>query len=300
MELRHLRYFQAVAEELSFSKAAQKLHIAQPALSRAVMELEAELGTELLNRNKRGVKMTPAGAVLLREAGLLLGLCEEAIRKVHRTAQGQEGELRVGYIGPPTQPFLAPLIREYQKQFPKVTVVLEERTPERVWEMVSKDRLDLGLTRPVAAGERIGLRTMLLRKEPVCAVVPKSHPLAKAKSVDWSMLQGQPLVVLARREGVGLHDSILLGCQKAGFSPKFAHAPSVIGTVMTYVQAGAGIGVVAEGVSAVQASQQLVFKPLLPLQHVELVMVWDQSRANPAVEEFRRLTAMWIEAHKPF
>ena len=132
MELRELRYFQAVAELLSFSKASQKLHIAQPALSRVVKGLEQELGAELLARTRRSVRLTPAGAVLLHEAGLLLGLAEEAARKVQRTARGQEGELRLGYIGPPTQPFLSRLLREFQKRHPKVTVLLEERTPERV------------------------------------------------------------------------------------------------------------------------------------------------------------------------
>lgn len=134
MELRTLRYFQAVAEELSFSRAAERLHIAQPALSRAVRDLEEELGTPLLARNKHKVRVTPAGAVLLRETGVLLGLAEEAARKVQRTALGQEGELRLGYIGPPTRDFLAGVLREFRIRYPRVTVILEERTPERVWE----------------------------------------------------------------------------------------------------------------------------------------------------------------------
>src|SRR5688500_16908749 len=106
MDLRHLRYFQAVAEELSFSKAARRLHIAQPALSRAVKELEEHLGVVVLQRTRRSVALTPAGSVLLQETGLLLQRFDEAIRRVKRTAAGEEGELRLGYIGPPTQAFL--------------------------------------------------------------------------------------------------------------------------------------------------------------------------------------------------
>lgn len=249
MELRTLRYFQAVAEELSFSRAAERLHIAQPALSRAVRDLEEELGTPLLARNKHKVRVTPAGAVLLRETGVLLGLAEEAARKVQRTALGQEGELRLGYIGPPTRDFLAGVLREFRIRYPRVTVILEERTPERVWEMVLKGRLDLGLTRPVTAGERLGLETLLLREEPLCAVLPSGHPLAKVEPLEWSALRGQPLIVLARREGVGLHDRVLLGCQRAGFPPTLAHTPSIVGTVLTYVESGAGIGVVPESVA---------------------------------------------------
>lgn len=294
MELRILRYFQAVAEELSFSKASRVLHVAQPALSRAIKGLELELDAQLLERTKRSVKLTPAGAVLLHEAGLLLGLCEEAVRKVQRTARGQEGELRLGYIGPPTQPFLSRLLREFRRLHPRVTVQLEERTPERVWEMVSKDRLDVGLTRPVAAGERIGLRTLLLRKEAMCAVLPANHPLAAKKKLLWKMLRDQPLIVLARREGVGLHDRVMLGCHRAGFSPRLAHMPSIVGTVLAYVEAGAGIGVVPESVAVLRSGENIVFRPLHPLQNIELVMVWNEEQNNPAAHAFRTVVEQFL------
>lgn len=294
MELRLLKYFQAVAEELSFSKAAKKLRIAQPALSRAVRELEQELEAELLARNKRSVRLTPAGSVLLHETGIILGLCDEAVRKVHRTMKGQEGELRLGYIGPPTQPFLTELLKEYRTRHPRVTVILEERTPERVWEMVSKDRLDIGLTRPVAAGDRIGLQTLRLRREAMCAVVLRRHPLARVAKVTWKMLQGLPLITLARREGVGLYDAVMLGCHKAGFAPRLSHTPSIVGTVLTYVEAGAGIGVVPESIAALNTSTDLIFKPLHPVQPVELVMVWNAEQNNPAAHAFRTLMTEWL------
>ena len=119
MELRHLRYFQAVAEELSYSRAARRLHIAQPALSRAVKEVETELGTVLFDRNRRTVRLTPAGSVLLREAALVFDRWDEAMNRVRRTAAGEEGELRLGYIGPPTQPFLGRLLAEYRSRYPR-------------------------------------------------------------------------------------------------------------------------------------------------------------------------------------
>src|ERR1700753_2198960 len=138
MELRHLRYFQAVAEELSYSRAAERLHIAQPALSRAVQEVEEAIGTAVLERNRRGVRLTAAGRVLLRETAILLERWDETIRKVRRTGAGEEGELRLGYIGPPTQAFLGRLLLEYRRRYPLVSIHLEERTPERVWEMLAK------------------------------------------------------------------------------------------------------------------------------------------------------------------
>lgn len=295
MELRHLRYFQAVAEQLSFSRAAEKLHIAQPAISRAVRELELELGAALLLRNKRSVKLTPAGAVLLRQAGIVFSICEEAVRKVQRTAQGQEGELRLGFIGPPTEPFLSRILREFRKRHPRVTVILEERTPERVWDMVSKDRLDIGLARPVAASEKLGLQTLLLRKEPMCAVLSRRHSLAARRKVSWKQLRDEPLVVLARKEGVGLHDRVLVGCQRAGFSPRFAYTPSIIGTVLTYVEAGAGVGVVPDSMAFLDTNHKLIFKTLQPMLTVDLVMVWSGDQTNPAAIVFRALMAEWLE-----
>ncbi len=298
MDLRHLRYFQAVAEELSFSKAARRLRIAQPALSRAVKELEIELGLEVLDRNRRTVSLTTAGAVLLNETGVLLERLEESLRKVRRAAAGEEGELRLGYIGPPTQPFLGRLLHEYRSRYPKVSVHLEERTPERVWEMVAKGRLSVGLTRPVLSHEALGLETLLLRDEPLCAVVPMDHPLAKRTSLPWLSLAHEPLIILARREGVGLHDEVVAGCRKAGFTPRIAHSPSLIGTVLSYVEAGAGIGIVTESVAVGEVLASLKRIPLTPKQTVPLVLVWSRDSSEPSVTAFRELVKVWLREKK--
>ncbi|MBE2282850.1 MAG: LysR family transcriptional regulator [Prosthecobacter sp.] len=289
MELRHLRYFQAVAEELSFSKAARRLRIAQPALSRAVQEMERELGTQLIERERKAPRLTPAGAVLLRETGLILERLEESMRRVRRTAKGEEGELKLGYIGPPTRTFLARLLKEYARRFPRVTVILEERTPERVWEMVSKGRLSVGLTRPVLAHEALGLQTLLLREEKFCAAVPKDHPWTKLTSLPWKKLAGEPLIILARREGAGSHDTIRAACDEAGFEPRIKHTPSLIGTIMQYVEAGAGIGVVPESTM----SRNLALIPLKPQHTIPLVMVWAKEGNDPAVSAFRELVKEW-------
>lgn len=298
MDLRQLRCFQAVAEELSFSRAARKLRVAQPAISRTIRELEEQLGTRLLNRTRRSVALTPAGAVLLQEAALLLQRVEEARRRVLRTAAGEEGELRVGYIGPPTQRFLAGIVREYQRLHPRVTVILEERTPERVWEMVARGRLEIGLTRPVMSGPTSGLRTLLLRRERLCAVVPHGHRFAGRSTIPWRMLEGEPLIVLARREGVSLHDAMLEGCHRARFEPGIVHTPSLISTVLTYVEAGAGIGIVTDSISEIAGGYSLSFLPLTPARHVDLVMVWREADDTPPSAAFRRLLARWLAGEK--
>ena len=296
MELRHLHYSQAVAEELSFSRGSKRLNIAQPALSRAIQQLEHSLGVQLLERTRHMVRLTPAGAVLLRETGVLLQQAEELTRRVRRTAAGEEGELRLGYIGPPTQPFLGPLLREYREKFPLVSVHLEERTPERIWEMVARGRLSAALTRPVLVHESLGLRTITLHEERLGIVVPAEHDLARGKEVPWTVLEREPLIVLARREGIGLHDTMIAGCRNAGVTPRFAHTPSLIGTVLSYVEARAGIGVVTERVAT--PSPALRFVLLKPVQRVPLVFVWQEDEDSPPVQRFRELLMDWKKRGK--
>lgn len=294
MDLRQLRYFQAVAEELNFSRASRRLHIAQPALSRAVKALEQILQVKLLDRNKRSVSLTPAGAVLFDQAGLLFDRIDEVVRRVQRTAQGEEGELRLGYIGPPTQGFLCRLLGEFQGRYPRVTIVLEERTPERVCEMVARGRLDVGLTRPVLSGPALGLSTALIRREPLWAALPHRHPLSSRKILNWRDLAKERLIILSRREGVGLHDAIVEACRRARFAPHIVHTPSVIGTVLAYVESGAGLGVIPDSVAALGAGRPINFRPLRPEHTVELVMVWSKDQVNPVAVAFRELTLQYL------
>lgn len=291
MDLRHLRYFQAVAEELSYARAAQRLRIAQPALSRAIKDLETDLGVAVLERSRHHVALTPAGAVLLQETVLLLDGWEESLRRVRRTADGEEGELRLGYIGPPTQPFLGRLLHEYRTRFPQVSVHLEERTPERVWEMVARGRLSAGLTRPVPSHTALGLRTLTLREERLGVVLRPDHPMAGQPALEWKSLIGQALVILARREGASLHDAILAACRQAGFMPRLAHTPSLIGTVLSYTEAGAGPGIVTD--SVVPPGSPLRFIPLTPAAVVPLVLVWQEDQDPPPVQRFRELLSDW-------
>jgi DNA-binding transcriptional LysR family regulator len=291
MDLRHLRYFQAVAEDLSYARAARRLRLAQPALSRAIKELEHDLGAEVLERSRHFVRLTPAGAVLLQETALLLDGWEEALRRVRRTASGEEGELRLGYIGPPTQPFLGRLLHEYRQRYPLVSLHLEERTPERVWEMVAKGRLTAGLTRPVPSHTALGLRTLVLREERLGVVLRPDHPLATRRSLPWKSLAGEPLIVLARREGASLHDAILAACRSAGFMPRLARTPSVIGTVLSYTEGGAGLGIVTD--SVLPPGTTLRFVPLTPAQTVPLVLVWQEDLDPPPLQRFRGLLEDW-------
>ena len=298
MDLRQLRYFHAIAEELSFSRAAKRLNIVQPALSRALKELESEIGVELIARTKRSVALTAAGKVMLADLALIFERLEQMTRRVRRAAAGQVGELRLGYIGPPTHGFLGRILDEYSSRCPEVTVHLEERTPERVWEMVAKGRLDIGLTRPVLAHAALRMETLLLRRERLCAAIPERHPWARKNSLPWKKLAGEALIILARREGGGLHDEILAGCRSAGFTPRLTHTPSVISTVLRYVEAGTGIGIVPESLAEQDATSRWTKAPLTPHLAVPLVMVWKEAHEEPPVTAFRQLIGEWLKAGK--
>jgi len=296
MDLRHLRYFQAVAEELSFSRAARRLRVAQPALSRAIRELEDELGVVLLERRRRVSHLTPAGAVLQEESARLLQRLDETIRRVRRTASGEEGELRLGYIGPPTRDFLGEMMREYRERNPRVGLVMEERTPERVWEMVAAGRLDLGFTRPVLAAPSLRLKTLSLRFETMMAAVPPGHALAaETGSLPWKSLAREPLVILSRREGVGMNEALLEACRQAQFTPRISHQPSLIDTVLGYVEAGSGVGVIPSSVARFGGDRPLIFRPLSPKAEVELVLVWNEDSLSPPAEALLALTREWLE-----
>jgi DNA-binding transcriptional LysR family regulator len=175
-------------------------------------------------------------------------------------------------------------------------VQLEERTPERVWEMVAKGRLHLGLTRPVLAHAALQMETQVLRQERLCAAIPRHHPLHSRKSLTWRALAGQPLIVLARREGAGSHDEILAGCRQAGFSPRLIHTPSLIGTILSYVEAGAGIGIIPESVGERARVEVGSFVPLTPHLTIPLVMVWKSDTEEPPVTAFRELMCEWVRA----
>ena len=162
--------------------------------------------------------------------------------------------------------------------------------------MVARGRLAIGLTRPVLAHSALGLRTRLLRKELLIGVLPTEHRLEKRASLAWRELREESLIILARREGVGLYEAILAACRRARFAPKLAHTPSLISTVLSYVEAGAGVGVIPDSVASLGAGRPLAFRPLLPKQTVDLVMVWSEKDESPPAAAFRLLINEWCDA----
>jgi DNA-binding transcriptional LysR family regulator len=290
MELRHLRYFVAVASELSFSRAAETLLIAQPALSTQIADLEREIGTSLLFRNKRVVRLTAAGAIFLEESRAILAAADSAKERALRASRGEVGELRIGFFAAPIMYILPDLIRGYRAAFPSVAIRMHELTPDRQLTAMVREEIDIGFTRPLPPGHS-DLAVQTLFRERFYAVVAETHPLATRRRIKLSELAREAFVLLERRVAVGLYDHIISACRAAAFSPTVNHAPDLMATVLTLVAAEQGVSLVPEGVRNLR-SQQVVFIPISPaMDPIPLVMCWRKGGTRPAADAFRNLVS---------
>ncbi|MBC3919958.1 LysR family transcriptional regulator [Undibacterium sp. CY18W] len=249
MELRHLRYFIAVAEELHFTRAAERLHIGQPPLSHAIQMLEADVGAQLFERSKRWVRLTEAGKLFLQDARHILALSEQASETARRAQRGETGELRIGFtFSTPFTPLFAAVINGYRQQYPDVTLTLREMATNKQLEALSQHSLDVGFIRPPEGGELARgvsspLRFKTLREDPLVVVLPTTHALAKKKKVPMQDLAQLPFIMYPPSAGTGIYPHILRLCHAAGFAPRVTQEANDASTIIGLVAAGCGISI---------------------------------------------------------
>ena len=244
MELRHLRYFVAVAEELSFTRAAERLHIGQPPLSQQIQALEAEIGAQLFERSKRWVRLTGAGTLFLADARRVLALSAQAVQTARRAHHGETGELRIGFtFSTPFTPLFATVINRYRQRYPDVHLTLREMATLPQIDAIEQRELDLGFVRPPEAPipGTIGLTT--LRRDPLVAVLPSNSPLAAQRTVAIADLAGQPFVMYPQNAGTGIYPQIFRLCREAGFVPEIGMEAGEASTIIGLVAAGCGVSV---------------------------------------------------------
>jgi DNA-binding transcriptional LysR family regulator len=245
IELRHLRYFVAVAEEGHVTRAAERLGMQQPPLSQQIKALEQALGVPLLRRLPRGVRPTESGLVLLAEARAILAQLDRALETVRRTGRGEQGRIAVGFTSSAAfHPFVSAAIRGFREAAPQVEMAMEESSTGELVEALRAERLDAAFIRsPV--GDAAGLAVEPLLDEPMVAAVPAGHPLAAGPDpIPLSALTEEPFVLYRRPSGPGLYDSIIAACRAAGFSPRIAQeAPRLVST-LSLVEAGLGVSIV--------------------------------------------------------
>jgi DNA-binding transcriptional LysR family regulator len=293
MELRHLRYFRAVATALSFSRAAEALRVAQPALSRQIANLELELGVVLLNRDRHQVSLTPAGQSFLRESGLLLAQAAEAAEKARRIARGEVGELTLAFMTAPTFAFLPALIREYRRLYPEVGLKIVEMHPNPQLKAFVDGNIDIGFTRPLPPGAE-GLRTQVVVREDLLAVLPPGHRFQGRGRLRLVDLSTERFVLLAREVATVLFDHIVAMCRERGFSPTIANTPLEISTVLSMVAAGEGIAIVPEPARHL-ANPGVTYYHLSPKPTpIPLILAWRAGEETPTVRAMITLVREWL------
>jgi len=248
MELRHLRYFIAVAEEEHVTRAAERLGMQQPPLSQQIRALERELDVQLFRRRPRGVELTEAGSALLGEARAILSQIDHASAVARRTARGERGRIAVGFTSSaPFHPFVPRIIRTYREAVPSVALTLEEGGTMELADSLRDERIDVAFVRTAIADQE-GLVVSPLLKETMVLALPRAHMLARrtSKVVSLKALAEETFIVYRRHNGPGLYDAILSACNTAGFSPRIGQeAPRIVST-LNLVAAGLGIALVPE------------------------------------------------------
>ena len=273
MELRHLRYFVAVAEELHFRRAATRLRVAQPPLSRQIRDLERELGTDLFLRDKRRVQLTHAGRAFLPEARLVMAQTERAKRAAQRASQGEVGRLRVGFVEAATYSGLLPtVLRFFRKHMPEVGLELLELSSYQQTEALRDGRIEMGIMHSPPPDADRWLKVERVLRDPLVAALPRGHALAKRRSLSLP--------------APALYDRIIAACREAGFSPAVVQEAAQMQTIVALVAAGMGVALVPGSIAQLRRPGA-VYRPVHDLA-VDMGMwaVWKLGDASPIRERF--------------
>jgi DNA-binding transcriptional LysR family regulator len=284
MELRHLRYFVAVAEELHFSRAAARLGIAQPPLSQQIRQLEDEIGTRLFKRSSRKIELTEAGATLLEEARQILRHVDKAVRATNSTGHGKSGRLAIGFIGSALAEVLPTILRAFRQRHPRVELELEHlMTPLQIEAIVS-GRFHVGFGRPPIRDESLDVVTVA--KEQLMAALPFDHPLASRSRISLKALADEPFIMVSRLQATRLYDQLIALCRHCGFSPRIVQEAMPYQTITSLVAAGLGVSLVPSSVKAF-ARKGVSFVQLREQPpDLEIVMFWQKSVPPPVLRSF--------------
>lgn len=293
MEIRQLRYFVAVAEELNFTRAAHRLKMAQPPLSIQIKQLESELGVELFDRSRRAIRLTEPGTALLPEARRLLDQMAEIAAMVRRIGSGSVGRLSVGFIPSASHTALPPLLRAFSGWAPEVELNLIEMTPDAIMRALIDGRIDVGLVyMPIDDPE---LQVSVVHSEPLVAVVPSDHHLAGRRRISVRDLAHERFILPSRYGTAGLYAEVVDLCRRAGFDPMPVQKDvwlmqSIVGLV------AAGIGVALEPASVQNLRREgVVYLPLVDRSDIALATVWRDDHDSPVLSAFLRVLKAYRE-----
>jgi len=283
IETRLLQQFIAVAEELHFNRAAERLHMAQPPLSQAIRKLEAAVGAPLFERTPRSVALTPAGAAFLETARRTVQSLEEGVAQTRRVAQGMEGHLTLTFINiAPYAPLLQAL-RHFRERNPGIAFTMREATTQEQVNALERGEADIGFMRTPGTTTP-HLRMQRLLSERICVALPTGHPLAARARVDLALLRNEAFVASPRTLGKGFHDQLIGLCQTAGFVPDIVQHGRQMQTLIALVAAGFGIALLPASL-ATETREDVVFRPLQvdaaeDMSRLDLFMAWNETRTS--------------------
>ncbi len=292
IELRQLRYFQTVAEELHFGRAAARLNMTQPPLSQTIQALEAELGEQLFSRTNRSVTLTPAGEAMLTEARRLLLQASLLPELVRQAAAGETGRLALAFVSTADYSVLPGFLREFRAQYPQVMIELREATTDvQITELIDQ-RIDVGLLIPPLPEKlQAPLDYLPLLREPLILAAPKGlSPLKGKQPVSLKSMGDLPLIIFPRRIAPGLHDAILATFRAAGLTPRIGQEAIQMQTIVSLVSAGMGIALVPQSVSNLKRPgvEYRILRGKTPL--VEIGLAWRRDNTSPVLQAFLNLT----------
>ncbi|HUD47541.1 MAG TPA: LysR family transcriptional regulator [Candidatus Baltobacteraceae bacterium] len=286
MELRHLRYFAAVAQYLNYSETSRHLHVAQPAISQTILDLEDELGAKLLLRTKRSVQLTAAGTAFLRETEEILRRANDAQQLAQRAARGEVGILGIAFFGTAFAPVLPTLVQSYRRKFPSVELRIFELNPDQQLVAFDEGRIDLGFTRRLFSDRRADFEEEVVYTDQLAVALPANHALAKQKVIRLKSLASEPFVQFHRNGAPGLFDEVIGICRRAGFGPRITHEPNLMATAITLVESGLGVSIIPRCVRTLNRSQAVIL-PITPKSApIPLCVIWRKSAHNPALAAF--------------
>lgn len=282
MELRHLRYFAAVAEERHFGRAAARLGIAQPPLSKQVHDLEREVGFELFDRSRRPIELTAAGETLLEHARAVLHAVEAGVQEARRAGEGRSGRISVGYPSSLAYSGLTDVLRAFREQAPDVTIQTQPLPSGEQVEGLLRGDLHVGFVRGPL--QEPSLVSEVVRRERLMLALPPDHPLTGCEQLELVRVSREPFVFFPRARGPAFFDFLMGFCRSSGFSPRIVQeAPQV--DVLSLVAAGFGVSIVPDSVREIRRDD-IALRPLLDSPVSELRLVWHSDNRSPAVARF--------------
>ena len=286
MELRHLRYFIGVAEEENVSRAALKLHVSQPALSRQIRDLEEELGFLLLERSAKSVRLTDAGRAFLTEARAVLQRAEEAVKAARAIATGARGELHVGYAPSLTARILPPTLRAFQAELPNVRVRLHDLSTEEMLAGLREGKLQIAFVVRLTPALLRGLRFEELARESICLAVAPKHPLAGRRTVTLAEVAREPLVTYSRKDYPDAHENLAAMFAAIKSKPRIAEEHDSVSSLIAAVEAGNGVAIAPQSL-ACTAGPRLKLIPFSPAPAPLIIgAAWSKDGLTAAAERF--------------